>query len=421
MSKRRYKSVEFKQVDWNLLQDRIEGERLVLAVDVAKEDFVATLMQTEQAALVTFKWRHPEFTAEVVERMVWLGQDKRLEAVMEPSGTYGDALAWQLRQGGVALYRVSPKRVHDAAEVYDGVPSLHDAKAAYLIGRLHLQGVSQRWREPSAERREMTAVLTRLNLYKDRRQAARNRLEAHSSRHWPESPCLLDLGSATLSALIGVYGDAEAIKNDAQGAEALMRRVGGAQLSEEKIQALLASAHRSVGVPCLAEERELLQWLAAEMSETRKQVHRIEREIEHLVDRGPTLMSMGAVIGKVSAAVLVAALGSPQDYPDAASYIKAIGLNLKERSSGKHKGQLKITKRGPSVARFYLYFAALRLIAHDPVVKRWFVHKTNRPGALKNKTVVELMRKLAKALWHIARGAVFDVNKLFNIQAVVSF
>ncbi len=32
--------------------------------------------------------------------------------------------------GGIALYRVSPKRVHDAAEVYDGVPSLHDAKAA---------------------------------------------------------------------------------------------------------------------------------------------------------------------------------------------------------------------------------------------------------------------------------------------------
>ncbi len=214
----------------------------------------------------------------------------------------------------------------------------------------------------------MTAVLTQLNLYKDRQQAARNRLEAHLSRHWPESLCLLDLGSATLSALIGVYGDTEAIKNDAQGAEALMRRVGGAQLSEEKIQALLASAHCSVGVPCLAAERELLQWLAAEISETRKQVHRIEREIERLVDRGPTLMSMGAVIGKVSAAVLVAALGSPQDYPDAASYIKAIGLNLKERSSGKHKGQLKITKRGPSVARFYLYFAALRLIAHDPVV-----------------------------------------------------
>ncbi len=240
------------------------------------------------------------------------------------------------------------------------------------------------------------------------------------SRHWPESAA--PLGSRLGDAVCADWSlrRHEAIKNDAQGAEALMRRVGGAELSEEKIQALLASAHRSVGVPCLAAERELLQWLAAEMSETRKQVHGSSGRLSAVSIAGAMLMSMGAVIGKVSAAVLVAALGSPQDYPDAASYIKAIGLNLKERSSGKHKGQLKITKRGPSVARFYLYFAALRLIAHDPVVKRWFVHKTNRPGALKNKTVVELMRKLAKALWHIARGATFEAKRLFAAEPLAA-
>ena len=129
---------------------------------------------------------------------------------------------------------------------------------------------------------------------------------------------------------------------------------------------------------------------------------------------------MAAVIGKVSAAVLLAAVGAPQDYPDAGSYTKAIGLNLKERSSGKHQGQLKITKRGPSLARFYLYFAALRLIARDPLVKRWYERKTNRPGALKNKTVIALMRKLAKALWYIARGSSFDAEKLFHLKGVAS-
>jgi transposase len=127
---------------------------------------------------------------------------------------------------------------------------------------------------------------------------------------------------------------------------------------------------------------------------------------------------MSEVLGKISAAVLLAAVGSPQDYPNAASYTKAIGLNLKERSSGKHKGRLKITKRGPSVARFYLYFAALRLVARDPVVKRWYTIKTNRAGAMKGKTVIEFMRKLAKALWYIARGDSFETAKLFNLSAV---
>jgi len=130
------------------------------------------------------------------------------------------------------------------------------------------------------------------------------------------------------------------------------------------------------------------------------------------------LVKMSEVVGSVTRAVAWAAQGDPRDYPSAASYCKGIGLNLKEHSSGKHKGQLKITKRGPSETRFYLYYAALRLIARDPLVKRWFKAKTQRPGAIKLKTVVELMRKLAKGLWHIARGEAFDIEKLFNLKAV---
>ena len=44
MSKRRYKSEEFKNVDWERVEGRIEGERVVLAVDVAKE--MGNLMAT---------------------------------------------------------------------------------------------------------------------------------------------------------------------------------------------------------------------------------------------------------------------------------------------------------------------------------------------------------------------------------------
>jgi transposase len=420
MGKHRYSSVDFNRVDWKGLSEDITGTRAVWAVDVAKERYFATLLDVEHQVLVTFRWTHPWQTAEVVERMKWLGQTLTLEAVMEPSGTYGDALAWQLRQAGIALYRVSPKRVHDAAEIFDGVPSLHDTKAAYLIGRLHLQGVSQAWREPDEERRELMALSTRLCVCKRRHQAAINVLEAYLSRHWPESPAILGLNSASLCALISAYGDAACVRADPQGAAALLRRTGHGGLSQEKVQELLDSARHSVGVPCLEAERELLQSLGAEIVQTRQRLREIEREVSRRVGQTPVLMQMSTVIGKISAAVLIATLGSPEAYPQTASYLKAIGLNLKERSSGKHKGKLKITKRGPSVARFYLYYAALRLIARDPLVKRWYEFKTNRPGAVKNKTTIELMRKLAGALWHVARGEPFDVGKMFNIKAVAS-
>jgi transposase len=203
---------------------------------------------------------------------------------------------------------------------------------------------------------------------------------------------------------VAAYGGPAVVAADPVGVAALMRRVGRAGLREETIAAVLASARENLGLPCVAAENGLLQWLAADNNATRREVHAIEQEIERRVAASAVPTRLGNVIGKVSAAVLMAALGDPKDYPDAASYTKALGLNLKERSSGKHKGQLKITKRGPAVARFYLYFAALRLIARDPEA---------RPRALKGKTIVTLMRKLAQALWHVGRGATFAVTRLF--------
>jgi hypothetical protein len=67
-------------------------------------------------------------------------------------------------------------------------------------------------------------------------------------------------------------------------------------------------------------------------------------------DRG--LIGLGwlnflSVIG----AVLLAALGGPQEYADAADYCKALGLNLKERSDGKHKGRRVTTSRNGVCSR----------------------------------------------------------------------
>jgi len=126
---------------------------------------------------------------------------------------------------------------------------------------------------------------------------------------------------------------------------------------------------------------------------------------------------MRAVVGKTTAAVLVAAVGDPQSYPSTAAYQKALGLNLKEKSSGKKQGALRITKRGPGVARLFLYLAALRLLQRDRVVRAWYAKKVARQGGIaKSKAVVAVMRKLSLALWHVARGSTFDSNKLFDVS-----
>ena len=74
----------------------------------------------------------------------------------------------------------------------------------------------------------------------------------------------------------------------------------------------------------------------------------------------------------------------------------------------------------PLPSKQYLYFAALRLIARDPEVHHWYERKVARPGALKGKTVVELMRKLAGALWHVGRGATFEAKRLFAAEPLAA-
>jgi len=158
--------------------------------------------------------------------------------------------------------------------------------------------------------------------------------------------------------------------------------------------------------------------LAQDLLDTHQGLRQIERTLKGEVQTDAALERMASVVGKTTTAVLSSSLGSPQSYPDAASYLKGAGLNLKERSSGKHKGQLKITKRGPSVARRYLYLAALRWIARDPQVQEWYQRKVQRDGGRKGKAIIALMRKLTKALWHVARGEHFDAAKLFHREVL---
>lgn len=420
MRKHSYQTTAVKAANWERIAEQTRPEpRVVFGVDVAKEVFVGALMKVDRTVIVTLKWCHPQETRGLVNQLVTRVGGERLEVVLEPSGTYGDGLRGCLQAAGVSVYRMSPKRTHDAQELYDGVPSLHDAKAAYLVGRLHLDGASQRWEEPAPARRELSAAVAELELHQSSYQRHLNRLEAQLNRHWPEVLRLLELDSVTLLTLLIAYGSPQAVASQAEAAGALMRRSGRVGLAEAKVGQVLASAAATVGIPCVKQERRYLSALAGEALHSYRGVRQARHALEQRVEADPQLAPMAALVGRVTSAVLIASLGSPLNFPSAASYLKGLGLNLKEHSSGKHQGQLKITKRGPARARQYLYLAVLRWLQREPLIAAWYQAKLQRDGGhLKGKALVALMRKLAKALWHVARGQAFDADQLFDRQAL---
>ncbi|MCP4663814.1 MAG: IS110 family transposase, partial [bacterium] len=117
-------------------------------------------------------------------------------------------------------------RCHDAAEVYDGVPSTHDAKAAAIIGKLHLDGASEAWPLQSEEERALVAVVRTMQVYAVRYQRCLARLGALLVRHWPELAGLMKLERVALLELLAAYGVPAAVAADEAGARELMRRVG---------------------------------------------------------------------------------------------------------------------------------------------------------------------------------------------------
>jgi transposase len=159
-------------------------------------------------------------------------------------------------------------------------------------------------------------------------------------------------------------------------------------------------------------QRDLLQRCARAAQGARKEIQQAKNSLEKLAAADKTVSRMGQALGLVTACVLMTTVGDPLDYTCGEAYRKALGLNLKERSSGKHQGRLKISKRGPSIARRWLYFAALRLIQQSEV-KPWYEQKKNKDQQRGGKGVVAVMRKLALAVYAVAKGATFDPARLF--------
>lgn len=414
--KRRYQSVPVNSPKLAAVLASLVG-RVVVGLDIAKTKQFGAFMDESGSVACTVRWEHPRQSTEFLEVLEGLrARGCCVEAVMEPSSTYGDALRAAILERGIPVFRINPKRSHDAAEVFDGVPSLHDAKSAAIIAKLHMEGLSEEWPVRSETARALAASLRVLAIYEEQFRKNRNRLEALLARHWPELPRVLDLGSATLIAVVEEFGSPQELARFPDEARATMKRVGGHFLDHEKVERVLESAPTSFGLEPTEEERRTLQKIAQEAQRCRKEANAAKRRVESLTEQDTAARRMRPVVGKTTAAVLIAAAGDPAAYHCAAAYRKALGLNLKEHSSGDSKGALRITKRGPGIARLFLYLAALRLLQHNHVVRAWYSKKVKRlGGTAKSKAVIAIMRKLALALWHVAGGAEFDATKLFDV------
>ena len=413
MSSRAYRVVDVNRIDvarW--LEGRTETV-VHVGMDIGKDAILCTLRWGRTDFDRPWRARNPFEVARLAELLQRVGHGRELVVAMEPTGTYGDALRQALERVGIAAQRVSPKQASDFAEVFDGVPSQHDGKDAAVIAELAAQGRCWPWPMPNSTEIEQEIAYHVDWMDGQRRQMMVwcGRVEAMLSRHWPEATRILRLCSATLLRCLSKYGGPRGLAAAPDGV-AEVRRWGRCYVSLEKAQKLVASARDTAGVEMRAWDENRLRCYAREVHKCRQEMQTSRRRLMALTCDHATIRALGEVVGVPTACVLWTELGDPKSYHCGPAYRKAMGLNLAERSSGRWQGKLKISKRGSSKARRWLYLAALRWVRVEPVRSWYQRQKAARRGEGK-AALVGVMRKLALALYRVGRGEPFAANALY--------
>lgn len=408
---RPYQAVGVKEIRIPDLASNRPGMECHVGLDCSKQEVLAVVRWTDRS--FERPWRvklHEQELGVLVERLRELEAGRQMTVALEPTGTYCDPVRQALSEAGLQVYRVNPKASHDFAEIFDGVPSQHDGKDAACVAELSAihKHTAWPWNTESQELRHEIEWM-------DNQQRMLTRwlgqLESSLGRHWPELSGILELSSATMLWLLTTYGGPEGVRDDAQ-MRSLLRKKSYGGLTEEKIDRVLDSARNTIGTTQTPADVRQMKRYAEEALRASIEIRKCRKRIRELTKGNFVVELLARIVGLNTASICWAHIGDPAKYHSSRAYLKAFGLNLKERSSGRYQGQLKITKRGPSRPRRWLYFAALRY-AKDPWIRPWFESKKQRGSGHARRALISLMRKIVMAMYQVrVHGKPFDVHAL---------
>lgn len=399
-------------------------EGCIVALDVAKERFVGAILSAPGEVQKLFRFEHPKqtraFLALVMELQRVAG-GSNVKVAMEPTGTYGDAIRYQLEKLGVPIWMVAPKKTHDSQALFDDVASLHDPKCAVQVGKLCAMGLASPWRGRAPTQVRLRALVELRGHEVGHEERCWGRLEAMLARHWPELEDSLDIRAhKTGLELLAAFPSPMRVAAAPAEAGALVRKASRSHLSRERIRELTDACATTLGVPTTPEEEQIISTLAGEVIEIHRRTAALEEEMALIGSGDEVFARLKPWMGTFTAAAMVS-MCDPRQYAHARQLEKACGLNLREKSSGRDNDypgriRLHVTKRGPSLVRKLLYLFALRMIAKESSVRAWYVRRRRYAGGAKTAAVVAVMRKLLKAVFHVARGERFDATKLFDVR-----
>ena len=337
----------------------------------------------------------------------------------EPTGHYWFNLGDHLKSKGHKLAIVNPFHVKCARELDDNSPSKNDRKDPKTIGLLVKDG---RYREvyiPEDLFQTLRELVYERERLKDQLVSLKNQITRWLDIRFPEfTDVFKDIrGKAAWMALRRFSTPGRLVEAGAGGvlavwAEELQKP------SLKRAEKLIAAAKDSIGRTSGSEAAVVsLHNLMTQYELIVMQMEAVESRMQECLLQVPNASKLLAIkgIGLVSATVVVSEIGDIRRFSDPRQLIKYAGLNLRENSSGKHKGRTTISKRGRRLLRHALHRAMIAMLATNEEFRSLHWRNLNRDQnpLTKMQSLTALCGKLIRIIFALlTKGVDYDPRKV---------
>lgn len=406
---------------------QITPSTLVVGIDIAKDKHVARAQDDrgfEFGKRLIFDNRIDGFE----QLLKWISriqeEHDKSELIIgaEPTGHYWLSLAYYLRAQGINFVLVNPMHVKKAKELDDNSPTKNDTKDARVIAQLVkdgrysvpnlLDGIYAELREGIKLRDQLVKHLITID----------NRIQNHIQRYFPEfNDVFKDWeGKTALFTLREFPFPSDIRQMTAEEVLAQWKTVIKRGVGIKRATNLVEKAKKSVGIEIgLRFARKEMHSLLDQYELYQSQLTELELEITEVLKEVPGSKEMLKIkgLGPITIAIFFSEVGDITKYNHPQQLVNLAGLSLREHSSGKYKGQTRITKRGRKKLRRALYLAIRPLVASNPVFKALHSYYTTRPNnpLKKQQSLIALCGKLLRVLFVIGnKQCEFDGSKLLQ-------
>lgn len=407
--------------------NQVTENTLVIGIDIAKKKHYACAIDERGRVLqksFPFSQSREGFDAFYEKILTLRATHEKSEILVgfEPTGHYWMNLAAYLTLHGIPFVMVNPHHVNRSKELDDNLQTKNDQKDALVIARLLRDGRFSYPRILEDVEAELRNGATLRSKIQEDLNALQNRIIRWIDRFFPEFMTVFkDFGKMAYAAL-----EMTPLPSDIQGKTPeellfLYRKVKGMKSPQlPKAKQLVEVAQRSIGLTeGLVMARIEIATLLTQYKLMQSQLDTLTEQLTELAKEMTDYEYLNSVpgISNVTIVELLSEVGSLTQYDHPRQLIKLAGLTLRENSSGQHKGQKRISKRGRRKLRALLFRVMMPLIRHNEAFKQLHEYYTTRTinPLRKKQSIVVLCGKLLKILHTLCKKKVnFDVSHMMK-------